>query len=49
MIEDFSPNSGEGQKTAPNIIQRSDADQSQIIGRDAGVDHRHIIGGDAVN
>ena len=24
--------SSEGQKTAPNIIQRSDADQSQIIG-----------------
>ena len=30
-----SPNSSEDQKTAPNIIQRPDADQSQIIGGDA--------------
>ena len=32
MEEFFSPNSSEDQKTAPNIIQCSDADQSQIIG-----------------
>ena len=31
-MELFSPNSSEDQKTAPNIISRSDADQSQIIG-----------------
>ena len=43
--EFFSPNSSEDQKTDPNIIQRSDADQSQIIGGDADVDHSQIIGG----
>ena len=40
----FSPNASEDQKTAPNI-QRSDADQSQIIGRYADVDQSEIIGG----
>ena len=40
----FSPNSSEDQKPAPNIIQRSDADQSQIIEGDADVDHSQIIG-----
>ena len=39
-MEDFlSPNSSED--------QRSDEDQSQIIGGDAGVDHTQIIRGDA--
>ena len=46
MEEFFSPNASEDQKTAPNI-QRSDADQSQIIGRDADVDQSEIIGEDA--
>ena len=44
MKDFFSPNSSEDQKTAPNIIQRSDANQSQIIGGDADVDHSQIIG-----
>ena len=35
-------------KKGPNIIQRSDAGHSQIIGRDANVDHSQIIMGDAV-
>ena len=35
-------------KTAPDIIQRSDADQSQVIGGDADVDHSQTIRGDAV-
>ena len=47
-IEVFLLNSSEDQKTTPNIIQRSDTDQSQIIGGDAEVDHSRIIGGDAV-
>ena len=42
----FFPNSSEDQTAAPNIIQRSDADQSQIIGGDADVDDSQIIGGD---
>ena len=44
MEEFFHSNSSEDQKTAPNIIQRSDADYSQING-DADVDHSQIIGG----
>ena len=36
----FSPNSSED--------QRSNTDQSQIIGGDADVDHNQIIGGDTV-
>ena len=32
LEEFFSPTSSEDQKTAPNVIQPSDADQSQIIG-----------------
>ena len=31
MEDFFSPNSNEDKKTAPNITQRLDADQSQII------------------
>ena len=47
-IEAFlSPKSLEDKKR-PNIIQRSDADDSQIIGGNADVDHSKIIGGDAV-
>ena len=38
MEEFLSPNLSEDQKTAPYIIQRSDADQNQIIGRNADVD-----------
>ena len=34
------------EKTALNIIQRSDAHQNQIIGVDADIDHSQIIGGD---
>ena len=45
MKELFFPNSSEDQKTAPNIILRSDADHNQIIGWDADVDHSQIIGG----
>ena len=41
----FSLNLSEDQSTDPNIIQRSDADQSQIIWGDADVDHSQIIGG----
>ena len=48
MEEFFSPISSEYQKPAPNVIQRSDADQSQIIGGDADVDHSQITGRDAV-
>ena len=44
MDDFFSPNSSEDQKAAPNVIQRSDANQSQIIGGDADVDHSQIIG-----
>ena len=43
----FSPNLVKTKK-GPNIIQRSDVDQSQIIGEDADVDHSQIIRGDAV-
>ena len=32
-------------KNGPNIIQRSDADHSPIIGGDADVDHSQIIWG----
>ena len=46
MEEFFSPNSIEDQKTAPNLIQRSDAHQSQIIEGDADVDHSQIFGED---
>ena len=35
MEEFVSSDSSKDQKTAPNIIQRSDADHSQIIGGDA--------------
>ena len=35
-------------KKGPNIIQRSDADRSPIIGEEADVDPSQIIGGDAV-
>ena len=45
----FSPNSSEDQKTAPNILQRSDTDQSQIIGGDADVSHSQITGGRQLN
>ena len=46
MIEEFFPrNSSEDQKNAPNIIHRSDADQSRITGNDADADHGQIIGG----
>ena len=48
MEDLFSSNSSEDQKTAPNIIQRSDADQCQIIGGDADVDHSQIIEWDSV-
>ena len=48
-IEEYlSPTSSEDQKKNPKIIQRSDADHSQIIGGDADTDHSQIIGGDAV-
>ena len=48
-IKEFlSPKSREDQKKSPNIIHRSDADLSQIIGEDADLDHSQIIGGDAV-
>ena len=54
----FSPNSSEDQKkrSSPKLEdffssnsgedQRSDAGQSQIIGKDTVVDHTQIIGGD---
>ena len=42
--ESLSPKSREDQK-GPNIIQRSDADHSSIIGGNAEVDHSQIIGG----
>ena len=45
MEDLFSPKSSENQRTAPNIIQRSGADQSQIIGGDADVDHSQTIAG----
>ena len=46
IIEEFfSPNSSEDHKNVPNIIQRSNADQSQIIGGDADVDHSQTMGG----
>ena len=45
MEDFFPPNSSEDQKPVPNTIQRSDADQNQIIGGDANVDHSQVIGG----
>ena len=45
-IEKFlSVKSRKDQNKGPHIIQRSDADRSQIIGWDADVDHCQIIGG----
>ena len=51
----FSPNCGEDQKQKKMFTRngtlflstdlRSDAHQSQIIGRDADEDHTHIVGG----
>ena len=35
LEEFFSPKSSEDQKKSPKIIQRSNADHSQIIGRDS--------------
>ena len=47
IAEFLSPKASEDQKS-PKIIQRSDADHSQIIGEDADANHSQIIGGDAV-
>ena len=44
----FSPNSNEDQRTAPNIIQRSDADQSQITGEMQILSIVKLFWGDAV-
>ena len=43
--EFFSPSSNDDQRPAPNIIQRSDADHSEIIRGDAVVDHSQMFGG----
>ena len=44
-IEEFlSPKLREDQKQRPNIIQRSDAGVSQIIGGDEDADHSQIMG-----
>ena len=45
----MSPKSRADQQKGPNIIQSSDADHSQIIWRDADVDHGQVIGGMQLN